>query len=100
MQTNSDAVSSINCYFFFVCGFSILVTACADGTCGAFDAQTGERISAFKGHTASITCCTPTRTGPELTASGSIDGSVKVLYTDTSHFPFQTLLSAAAIDRS
>ncbi|KAF8944627.1 hypothetical protein BGZ47_003997 [Haplosporangium gracile] len=56
----------------------MLVTACADGTCGAFDAQTGEWISVFKGHTASVTCCTPTRTGPELTASGSIDGLVKI----------------------
>lgn len=67
----------------FVCmPISMLVTACADGTCGAFDAQTGERISTFKGHTASVTCCTPTQTGPELTASGSRDGSVKVYYTD------------------
>ncbi|KAK3841504.1 MAG: WD40-repeat-containing domain protein [Linnemannia gamsii] len=57
---------------------NMLLTACADGTCGAFDAQTGERISTFKGHSGSVTCCSPTRHGPELTASGSIDGSVKV----------------------
>ncbi|KAK5799437.1 WD40-repeat-containing domain protein [Linnemannia elongata] len=57
---------------------NMLVTACADGTCGAFDAQTGERISTFKGHTASVTCCTSTQIGSELTVSGSSDGSVKI----------------------
>lgn len=68
--------------FFFCMRISMLVTACADGTCGAFDAQTGERISTFKGHTASVTCCTSTQIGPELTVSGSSDGSVKVHYAD------------------
>ncbi|KAF9923756.1 U5 small nuclear ribonucleoprotein [Linnemannia zychae] len=57
---------------------SMLLTASADGTCGAIDAQTGERISTFRGHTAIVTCCASTKCGPELTASGSIDGSIKI----------------------
>lgn len=62
----------------FVIYFSMIFTASADKTCGVYDVQTGERIKRFKGHTSFVNSCSPARRGPELLASGSDDGSVKV----------------------
>jgi len=56
----------------------MIFTASADKTCGVYDVQTGERIKRFKGHTSIVNSCSPARRGPELLASGSDDGSVKV----------------------
>jgi WD40 repeat protein len=64
-------------FFYCVC-CSMIFTASADKTCGVFDVQTGERIKRFKGHTTFVNSCSPARKGPELLASGSDDGSVKV----------------------
>ncbi|KAK3821031.1 MAG: U5 small nuclear ribonucleoprotein 40 kDa protein [Benniella sp.] len=55
-----------------------IFTASADKTCGAFDAQTGERIRSCKGHTAAVNSCSLSRQGPELLTSGSDDGSAKI----------------------
>ncbi|KAF9312761.1 hypothetical protein BG003_005949 [Podila horticola] len=57
---------------------SMIFTASADKTCGVYDVQTGERIKRFKGHTSFVNSCSPARRGPELLASGSDDGSVKI----------------------
>ncbi|KAF9349406.1 hypothetical protein BGX26_012289 [Mortierella sp. AD094] len=57
---------------------SMIFTASADKSCGVFDVQTGERIKRFKGHTSFVNSCSPARRGPELLASGSDDGSVKI----------------------
>jgi Prp8 binding protein len=57
---------------------SMIFTASTDKSCGVFDVQTGERIKRFKGHTSFVNSCSPARRGPELLASGSDDGSVKV----------------------
>jgi len=68
--------------FSYLC--SMIFTASTDKTCGVFDVQTGERIKRFKGHTTFVNSCSPARKGPELLASGSDDGSVKVHFY--SHF--------------
>ncbi|KAF9431622.1 hypothetical protein BGZ76_011920 [Entomortierella beljakovae] len=57
---------------------SMIFTASADKTCGVYDVQTGERIKRFKGHTSFVNSCSPAKRGPELLASGSDDGSVKI----------------------
>ncbi|KAF9281971.1 hypothetical protein BGZ68_006296 [Mortierella alpina] len=57
---------------------SMIFTASTDKSCGVFDVQTGERIKRFKGHTSFVNSCSPARRGPELLASGSDDGSVKI----------------------
>ncbi|KAI7815981.1 U5 small nuclear ribonucleoprotein 40 kDa protein [Gamsiella multidivaricata] len=57
---------------------SMVFTASADRTCGVFDAQTGQRIKNCKGHTSAVSSCSLARNGPELMASGSDDGSVKI----------------------
>ncbi|KAG0344283.1 hypothetical protein BG004_004596 [Podila humilis] len=57
---------------------SMIFTASADKTCGVYDVETGERIKRFKGHTSFVNSCSPARRGPELLASGSDDGSVKI----------------------
>jgi WD40 repeat protein len=72
--------------------YSLIFTASADKSCGVFDVQTGERIKRFKGHTSFVNSCSPARRGPELLASGSDDGSVKVgvrirSFCDLSEYP-------------
>ncbi|ORZ11749.1 hypothetical protein BCR41DRAFT_356878 [Lobosporangium transversale] len=57
---------------------SMIFTAGTDKSCGVFDVQTGERIKRFKGHSTFVNSCSPARRGPELLASGSDDGSVKI----------------------
>ncbi|KAF8923033.1 hypothetical protein BGZ58_003444, partial [Dissophora ornata] len=57
---------------------SMIFTASTDKSCGVFDVQTGERIKRFKGHTSFVNSCSPARRGPELLASGSDDGTVKI----------------------
>ncbi|KAG0220805.1 U5 small nuclear ribonucleoprotein [Mortierella sp. GBA43] len=63
----------------------MVFTASADKTCGAFDAQTGERIQWCKGHIATVNSCSVSRQGPKLLASGSDDGSTKIWDLRTSH---------------
>ncbi|KAF9582614.1 hypothetical protein BGW38_010968 [Lunasporangiospora selenospora] len=57
---------------------SMIFTASTDKTCGVFDVETGERIKKFKGHSTFVNSCSLVRRGPELLASGSDDGSVKI----------------------
>ncbi|GAB6030114.1 U5 small nuclear ribonucleoprotein [Chamberlinius hualienensis] len=57
---------------------SMIVTASVDKTIGIWDSETGQRIRKLKGHTTFVNSCHPARRGPQMIASGSDDGSVKL----------------------
>ena len=57
---------------------STLVSCSSDKTVACWDYETGMRIKRLKGHSSFVNSCCPARRGPELIASGSDDGTVKV----------------------
>ena len=57
---------------------SKLISCSVDKTLCLWDLEAGERLKKFKGHSSFVNCCSSTRRGPQLFASGSDDGTVRV----------------------
>ena len=73
----------------------MLFTCSVDKTGAVWDVEVGERIKKLKGHTSFVNSCCPTRRGVALLATGSDDGTIKVITEakDT----FLTQLSASMV---
>ena len=59
--------------------FSKIFSCSTDKTVGVWDVSTGVRVKKFKGHSLFVNSVSPTRRGNEILASGSDDGSIKVI---------------------
>lgn len=55
-----------------------IVSASADKSCGIWNAETGQRVRSWAGHTKIVNCIAAQRRGPVMAASGSDDGSIRI----------------------
>ena len=59
---------------------SMIFTASTDKTGAVWDCSVGQRIKKLKGHTSFVNSCASSRRGVQVVATGSDDGTIKVLY--------------------
>ena len=83
--------------------YSTLYSVSTDKTGAVWDVEVGVRVKKLRGHTSFVNSCSPARRGPQMLATGSDDGTIKVtilslslslsLFVFLSVYLFVTLLS-------
>lgn len=58
---------------------SLLYSASTDKTGAVWDLEVGVRIKKLRGHTSIVNSCGPSRRGQQMLATGSDDGTIKVI---------------------